>query len=61
MLDWKDAVLSLPRLDRPVKSASFFGTGKPVAFTAEKDALTLRLDAAAFDPIDTIVVLELGK
>ena len=29
--------------------------------TVEKDALSLRLDPAAFDPIDTIVVLLLGR
>ena len=61
VLDWKDSVLSLPKLDRPVKSATYFGTTKGVPFTADKDALTLRLDAAALDPLDTIVVLEFGK
>jgi alpha-L-fucosidase len=61
VLDWKDAVLALPRPDRPVKSATYFGTTRPVAFTLEKDALLLRLDPAALDPIDTIVVLELGR
>jgi hypothetical protein len=61
VLDWKDAVLSLPRTPRPVKSASMFGTAKPVRFTTDKDALLLRLDPASFDPLDTIVVLELGR
>jgi hypothetical protein len=44
-----------------VKAASLFGTARPVKFTAEKDALLLRLEPAALDPIDTIVVLELAK
>ena len=61
VLDWKDAVLTLPKFDRPVKSAAYFVGGKAVPVTADKDALTLRLDPSAFDPIDTIVVLELGK
>jgi alpha-L-fucosidase len=61
VLDWKDAVLALPKPDRPVKAATYFGTTKAVPFAMEKDALTLRLDPAALDPIDTIVVLELGK
>jgi alpha-L-fucosidase len=61
VLDWKDAVLSLPRPDRTVKSAAYFKDGKAVPFTLEKDALSLRLDPAGFDPIDTIVVLQLGQ
>jgi alpha-L-fucosidase len=61
VLDWKDAVLALPKPQRPVRSASRFGTGQPVRFTVERDALLLHLDAAALDPVDTILVLELGK
>jgi alpha-L-fucosidase len=60
VLDWKDAVLALPRPPRPVKSASYLSGGKPVRFTLDKDSLLLRLDTAALDPIDTIVVLQLG-
>jgi alpha-L-fucosidase len=61
VLDWKDAVLALPRPTRPVKAASVFGTAKPVKLTLDKDALLLRLDPTAFDPVDTIVVLELSR
>ena len=43
-----------------MKSAALFGTAKPVKFTVDKDALLLRLDPATLDPVDTIVVLELG-
>jgi alpha-L-fucosidase len=60
VLDWKDAVLALPRPVKPVKAATYFGTAKPVRFTVEKDAVVLRLDPATLDPVDTIVVLELG-
>jgi alpha-L-fucosidase len=61
VLDWKDAVLSLPRPDRPVKSVTYFQGGKPVRFTLEKDALSLRLDPSALDAIDTILVVQLGR
>jgi alpha-L-fucosidase len=60
VLDWKDAVLSLPRPSKAVKSAALFGSGKPVKFTLEKDALLLRLDPASLGALDTIVVLDLG-
>jgi alpha-L-fucosidase len=59
VLNWKDPVLSLPRPARPVKSATYLKGGAPVRFTLEKDALSLRLDPKALDPIDTIVVLQL--
>jgi alpha-L-fucosidase len=61
VLDWKDAVLALPKPKRAVKSAALFGAHTPVRFTVDKDSLLLHLDPSAFDPIDTIVVLELGK
>jgi alpha-L-fucosidase len=61
VLDWKDAVLPLVRPPKPVKSAKYLRDGKPVAFTLDKDALLLRLDPKTLDPIDTIVVLELGS
>ncbi len=61
VLDWTDAVLSLPRPAKSVKSAATFGKAKPVPFTLEKDALLLHLDPKVFDPMDTILVLELGK
>jgi alpha-L-fucosidase len=60
VLDWKDSVLALAPLPRPVKRASLFGSGQPVKFTADRDALLLRLDPKALDPLDTIVVLELS-
>jgi alpha-L-fucosidase len=59
VLDWSDPVLALPRPQRRVRSASYLKDGRAVTFTEQKDALLLRLDPAAADPIDTIVVLEL--
>jgi alpha-L-fucosidase len=59
VLDWSDPVLALPRSSVRVRSASYLKDGRAVTFTEQKDALLLRLDPAAADPIDTIVVLEL--
>jgi alpha-L-fucosidase len=59
VLDWSDPVLALPRSPVRVRSASYLKDGRAVTFTEQKDALLLRLDPAAADPIDTIVVLEL--
>jgi alpha-L-fucosidase len=59
VLDWSDPVLALPRSSVRVRSASYLKNGRAVTFTEQKDALLLRLDPAAADPIDTIVVLEL--
>ena len=60
VLDWQDPVLSIARPSKPVHEASLFAPGAPVKFTLEKDALLLRLDPQAMDPLDTIVVLELA-
>ncbi len=60
VLDWSDPVLALPRPPKRLRSASYLKDGRAVPFTEEKDALLLHLDPAAADPIDTIVVLELG-
>jgi len=59
VLDWQDPVLAIGRPPKPVKAASLFRGGAPVKFALEKDAVVLRLDPKARDPLDTIVVLEL--
>jgi len=61
VLDWQDPVLGVARPPKAVRKASLFAGGAPVKFTLEKDALLLRLDPKALDPLDTIVVLELGQ
>ncbi len=61
VLDWQDALLALPRLPRPVKSVRSFATGKPIRHALERDGLVLHLDRSSLDPVDTIVVLELGR
>ena len=50
--------VDLPDLPRRVKSATLLGGGG-VKFTQQEGRLTLNLDAASADPIDTIVRLEL--
>ncbi len=50
--------VELPDLPRRVKSAALLGGGA-VKFSQKDGRLTLSLDAAALDPIDTIVRLEL--
>ena len=61
VLDWRDEVLALPRLARPVKSARLFANGREIRHSLERDGLVLHLDRSALDPVDTIVVLELGR
>ena len=61
VLDWQDPVLSIARPPKPVRKASLFAGGATVKFTLEKDAVLLRLDPKAIDPLDTIVVLELAS
>jgi alpha-L-fucosidase len=60
VLDWPDKVLALPRPARAVARAHYLKDGREVPIRLEDEALLLRLDPAAADPIDTIVVLELG-
>jgi alpha-L-fucosidase len=61
VLDWPDKVLALPKPPRPVKAAHYLADGREVPFDVDTDALLLRLDPQAADPIDTIVVLELAQ
>jgi alpha-L-fucosidase len=60
VLDWPDAVLTLPRLAKALTRAYRLSDLSPVATSASADALALTLGSAR-DPIDTIVVLELAN
>jgi len=60
VLDWPDRVLALPKLARTVRGAHYLKDGRDVPVSLDADALLLRLDPDAADPIDTIVVLELA-
>jgi alpha-L-fucosidase len=56
---WENATLELPALPRAVKSASLLGGGRATVRQAG-DKLTVAVDPAARDAIDTIVKLELA-
>ena len=60
LLDWKDKTLALPKLQKPVKAVTALKDGKPLRYTVEADGLLIRLDPSALDPLDTILVIELG-
>jgi len=58
ILDWQDAALVLPRLNKHVRSARVLGTGETVAVEATGYGTIARLPASRRDPVDEIVVLE---
>jgi alpha-L-fucosidase len=61
VLDWDDSVLVLPALPRRVKSARLLAGGRALAMQQAASGLTLTLpEAAARDPYDTVVALELA-
>lgn len=57
ILDWRDPVLALPRLQTPVKSARLLATGQSVATRAIDQGLLLTLPEKGRDEIDTVVEL----
>jgi alpha-L-fucosidase len=59
VLDWPDAPLALPKLDRPVRAARYLKDGSPAAFKELPASVVLTLSEAARDPYDTVVALEL--
>jgi alpha-L-fucosidase len=61
ILDWPDRSLALPAFPRTVRSARLLAGGAPVGVRQTAEGVTLVLPAAAADPVDLIVVLELGK
>ncbi len=60
VLDWADPVLSLPALPGRVKSARMLKDGRPVVVQQGAFGVTLQVPDAARDPLDTVVVLEIG-
>jgi alpha-L-fucosidase len=60
VLDWPDAPLALPKLDKAVRAASYLKDGSKAAFKDLGDSVLLTLADAARDPIDTVVVLDLA-
>jgi alpha-L-fucosidase len=59
ILDWQDPALLLPRLGKPVVSASMLGTGDKVEVVEASYGTVLELPASAKDPVDNIVVLKM--
>jgi alpha-L-fucosidase len=61
VLEWADPVLALSRaaLGRAVRKASFLADGAPVPVATTAEAVSLTLGNRR-DPLDTVVVLELG-
>jgi alpha-L-fucosidase len=60
VLDWDDSALLLPPLPRHVKSARLLADGRPIVVQQTAAGLTVPLPAAARDPYDTVVALELA-
>jgi alpha-L-fucosidase len=60
ILDWPDSALLLPRLPKPVRSATFLKDGSKAEFTETDAGVLLRLPARGADEVDTIAVLELA-
>jgi alpha-L-fucosidase len=61
VLDWPDTALLLPPLPSAVRSARLLNGGRSVAFKTGDFGVVLTVPRDAVDPIDTIVVLELGS
>jgi alpha-L-fucosidase len=61
ILNWQDQVLSMPKMPKKVKSATFFKDGAKVEFLEhDKYGLFIRSPQGFTDENDTIVVLELS-
>jgi len=61
VLDWDDSALLLPPLPRRVKSARLLADGRPLVVQQTSAGLTVPLpEAAARDPYDTVVALEMA-
>jgi alpha-L-fucosidase len=60
VLDWPDAPLALPLLERPVVGARVLG-GAEVKYIESELGLLLRLPEEARDEVDTVVVLEMAS
>ena len=61
ILDWNDRSLSIPALPRRVTSARTLSDGVALVLRQTPEGVTIVLPARPLDPIDEIIVLELGK
>jgi alpha-L-fucosidase len=57
VLNWVDPALSIPPVGRPVERAYMLATGKPLDFSQDASAVTLRLPGGQADEPDRVVVL----
>ena len=60
LLDWPDRLLALPGLPRSVRKAYRLEDRRPVAFHRLDQGWSLSLPPRPTDPIDEVIVLELG-
>ncbi|UCC25556.1 MAG: alpha-L-fucosidase [Gemmatimonadales bacterium] len=61
VLDWPDAILSLPPLERCITTAQMLATGETLGFGQDDHGVTLRLPEGATDLVDRVVVLETSE
>ena len=61
ILDWPDSALLLPRMPKPVKSATFLKDGSTVEFSEGEMGVMLKIPPRVVDEYDTIAVLELAQ
>jgi len=60
VLDLPDSALLLPPLPSPVRSARLLNGGRAIDVKSSDFGVVLAIPPDAVDPIDTIIVLELG-
>ena len=58
ILNWQDEALVLPKLGKKVVSAKVFKDKSPVKFQENEFGVSLLVPKAKFDPLDTIIELE---
>ncbi|MEJ2205354.1 MAG: alpha-L-fucosidase [Gemmatimonadota bacterium] len=61
VLEWPDAALSIPVMDRRVAAARMLASGETVAFRQTEAGVTLRMPGSGGDGPDRVVVLELAR
>jgi len=59
VLDWNGAVLALPAMPRPVRTARLLRDGSSVEFSAVNEGLVLKLQEPKPEEVDRVIVLEL--
>jgi alpha-L-fucosidase len=60
ILDWQDQLLPLPKMQGLIRSAKFMKSGRRADIVDTGVGLVINFAQEPFDPIDTIIVLELA-